>query len=58
MTKWLRGAVVVLILANAAVFALWMMHDPLFTSLQHVVNGVRIESFRWWQFHQWWNMHR
>jgi hypothetical protein len=40
MTKWLRGAVVVLILANAAVFALWMMHDPLFTSLQHVVNGI------------------
>jgi hypothetical protein len=39
------------------VFTLWMMHDPLFTSLQHVVNGIRIESFRWWQFHQWWNTH-
>jgi hypothetical protein len=57
MKKWLSGAVVVLILIDAAVFALWMMDNPLFTSLQNIVNAMPIKTITWWNLHQLWNTH-
>lgn len=58
MTRWLRLLVVVLVLADTAVFALRMMDDPLFTSLQTAVNGVQIKTLQWWRWNQRWDTHQ
>jgi hypothetical protein len=47
MRRWLWAAMVVLILVDAAVFALWMTRDQLFSSLQNIANAVRVKTILW-----------